>query len=63
MGGRADIEMTEEIIEAAKRLDISVHDHIIIGRKGHSSMKGLLLIQGRPSRRSPQQKAAFFSSR
>lgn len=41
---RADIEMTKEIIEAAKRLGISVHDHIIIGRKGYSSMKGLLLI-------------------
>nr|WP_281041077.1 MULTISPECIES: JAB domain-containing protein [unclassified Mesorhizobium] len=41
---RADIEMTKEIIEGAKRLGISVHDHIIIGRKGYSSMKGLLLI-------------------
>jgi DNA repair protein RadC len=41
---RADIEMTKEIIEAAKRLGIAVHDHIIIGRKGHASMKGLLLI-------------------
>ncbi|MBZ9975139.1 RadC family protein [Mesorhizobium sp. BR-1-1-10] len=41
---RADIEMTKEIIEAAKRLGISVHDHIIIGRKGYASMKGLLLI-------------------
>jgi DNA repair protein RadC len=41
---RADIEMTKEIIETGKRLGISVHDHIIIGRKGHASMKGLLLI-------------------
>ncbi|SDA42669.1 DNA repair protein RadC [Mesorhizobium qingshengii] len=41
---RADIEMTKEIIDAAKRLGIAVHDHIIIGRKGYSSMKGLLLI-------------------
>ncbi|WP_315923340.1 RadC family protein [Mesorhizobium sp. SP-1A] len=41
---RADIEMTKEIVEAAKRLGISVHDHIIIGKKGHASMKGLLLI-------------------
>lgn len=41
---RADIDMTKEIIDAAKRLGISVHDHIIIGRKGYSSMKGLLLI-------------------
>ncbi|WP_287054187.1 JAB domain-containing protein [Mesorhizobium sp.] len=28
----------------AARLGIAVHDHIIIGKKGHSSMKGLLLI-------------------
>ena len=41
---RADIEMTKEIIESGKRLGIAVHDHIIIGRKGYASMKGLLLI-------------------
>ena len=41
---RADIEMTKTIIETAKPLGISVHDHIIIGKKGHASMKGLLLI-------------------
>jgi DNA repair protein RadC len=41
---RADIEMTKEIIEAGKRLGITVHDHIIIGKKGHASMKGLMLI-------------------
>ncbi|PTE11569.1 RadC family protein [Mesorhizobium helmanticense] len=41
---RADIEMTKLIIETAKPLGISVHDHLIIGKKGHASMKGLLLI-------------------
>lgn len=41
---RADIEMTKEIIEAGKRLSITVHDHLIIGKKGYASMKGLLLI-------------------
>ncbi|MEQ1942664.1 DNA repair protein RadC [Mesorhizobium sp. VNQ89] len=41
---RADIEMTKEIIEAGKRLGVAVHDHIIIGKKGFASMKGLLLI-------------------
>ncbi|EQA98134.1 DNA repair protein RadC [Sphingobium wenxiniae] len=41
---RQDIEVTRQIIEAGKRLNISVHDHIIIGSHGHSSMraKGLL---------------------
>jgi DNA repair protein RadC len=41
---RADIDMTRTIIESAKPLGISVHDHIVIGKKGHASMKGLLLI-------------------
>jgi len=41
---RADIDMTKTIIDTAKPLGISVHDHIIIGKKGFASMKGLLLI-------------------
>jgi DNA repair protein RadC len=41
---RADIEMTKTIVETAKPLGIAVHDHIIIGKSGHASMKGLLLI-------------------
>ena len=41
---RQDIEVTRQIVDAGKRLNISVHDHIIIGSHGHSSMraKGLL---------------------
>ncbi len=41
---RADIEMTKMIIDAAKPLGISVHDHIIIGKDGQASLKGLRLI-------------------
>ncbi|WP_378952023.1 DNA repair protein RadC [Mesorhizobium sp. ANAO-SY3R2] len=41
---RADIDMTKTIVDVAKPLGISVHDHIIIGKKGYASMKGLLLI-------------------
>ena len=41
---RADIEMTKTIIEAAKPMGIAIHDHIIIGKNRHASMKGLLLI-------------------
>jgi DNA repair protein RadC len=41
---RADIEMTRLIVEVAKPLGISVHDHIIVGREGHASLKGLKLI-------------------
>lgn len=41
---RADIEMTRSIVDTAKPLGISVHDHIIIGKNGFASMKGLQLI-------------------
>jgi DNA repair protein RadC len=41
---RADIEMTKTIIDISAPLGISVHDHIIIGRDGHASLKGLQLI-------------------
>lgn len=40
----SDIVMTEEIIRAARALDIMVHDHLIISRSGHSSMKSLGLL-------------------
>ena len=40
----ADIKMTREIVEVAKPLGIVVHDHIIVGREGHASLKGLRLM-------------------
>lgn len=40
----ADIQMTRQIADVAKPLGIVVHDHIIIGRSGHSSLRGLKLI-------------------
>jgi DNA repair protein RadC len=41
---QADIQMTLEIVTVAKPLGIAVHDHIIVGRDGHASLKGLRLI-------------------
>lgn len=41
---RADIEMTKLIIMTAEPLGITIHDHIIIGKNGHASMKGMRLI-------------------
>ncbi|MDI4666970.1 DNA repair protein RadC [Xanthobacter autotrophicus] len=41
---RADVDMTRRIIEVAKPLGIEVHDHIIVGKDGHASLKGLKLI-------------------
>lgn len=40
----ADVRMTREIAEIAKQMGIVLHDHIIIGRAGHASMRGLKLI-------------------
>ncbi len=41
---QADIQMTKAIIDIAAPLGISVHDHIIVGKNGHASLKGLKLI-------------------
>jgi DNA repair protein RadC len=41
---RADVEMTKQIVEAARPLGITVHDHIVVGRRGHASFKELKLI-------------------
>jgi DNA repair protein RadC len=41
---RADIEMTRQVVDAARPLGITVHDHIVVGRRGHASFKELRLI-------------------
>jgi DNA repair protein RadC len=41
---RDDIEMTKEIRAAAEPLGITIHDHLVIGRKGHSSFRSLGLL-------------------
>ena len=40
----ADIHMTRAIADMATPLGIAVHDHIIIGKSGHASMKAMKLI-------------------
>lgn len=41
---RADIALTRDIIDAGKRLNVAVHDHVIIAATGYSSMRALGLI-------------------
>ncbi len=41
---RQDIAMTRDIADAAKKFGIAVHDHIIIGKDGFSSMRSAGLI-------------------
>jgi DNA repair protein RadC len=40
----ADIRVTQSIMAVAEPLGITVHDHLIVGREGHASFKGLRLI-------------------
>jgi DNA repair protein RadC len=41
---KADIAVTREIARAAAAVNITLHDHVIIGRGGHTSLKDLGLI-------------------
>ncbi|MHA6317135.1 RadC family protein [Altererythrobacter sp. CAU 1778] len=41
---RADIQITNRIAEAGRLLGITVHDHVIVGREGHASLKAKGLI-------------------
>lgn len=40
----ADVSMTRSVADIAKPLGIVVHDHIIVGRDGHASMRALKLF-------------------
>ncbi len=39
-----DVKMTLDIISIAAPLGVTVHDHIIVGRQGHASLRALKLI-------------------
>jgi len=41
---QADIRLTKDIIAAAQPLGIRIHDHLIIGRGQHASLKALGLF-------------------
>lgn len=41
---RADVDMTKMIVDAAKPLGITIHDHIIVGRHGHFSLKSAKMM-------------------
>jgi DNA repair protein RadC len=41
---KSDIDMTRDIAKAAQALGIIIHDHLVIGRKGHASFKALGLL-------------------
>jgi DNA repair protein RadC len=39
-----DIRLTRDLVDAGRHLRIAVHDHVIIGAKGHNSMRAMGLI-------------------
>jgi DNA repair protein RadC len=36
--------MTREIASLAKAMGVTLHDHVIVGRNGHASLRGMSLI-------------------
>ncbi len=41
---RADIQITQRLAEAGRLLGVTVHDHVIVGREGHVSLRAKGLI-------------------
>lgn len=41
---RADIQITQRIVEAGRHLGLVVHDHVIVGREGHVSLRSKGLV-------------------
>ena len=41
---RADLEMTKQVVQALAAVNISVHDHVIVGKNRHTSFKSQRLM-------------------
>ena len=41
---QADIRLTRDLIDAGRHMKIAVHDHVIVGAQGRSSMKAMGLV-------------------
>ena len=41
---QADIAMTRDIVRAGEAMGVAIHDHLIVGRDGHVSLKALGLF-------------------
>ena len=41
---KADIAVTKDIVNAGKPLGVTVHDHVIIGRGRHTSLRDMGLL-------------------
>jgi hypothetical protein len=59
MQSQADIQMTRAIIDIAAPLSIAVDDHIIVGKNGRASMKGVE-VQGIFRNRVAEELTDFY---
>ena len=41
---RADVDMTQQVIAAAKAMGIVVHDHVVVGHGSNASFRELGLL-------------------
>lgn len=41
---RGDVEMTKKVQEAAEKLGITLHDHVVIGKSDHASFRSMGLL-------------------
>ena len=41
----ADIEATRKVAEALKTIGVTLHDHLIVGRTGHASLRNAGLME------------------
>ena len=41
---QADVKLTRELVEAGRHMKVTVHDHVIVGLQGHSSLRALGLM-------------------
>jgi DNA repair protein RadC len=41
---KADIALTRDLMDAARHMKIALHDHVIVGTQGQSSLRAMGLI-------------------
>jgi len=41
---QADVKLTRELVEAGRHMKVTVHDHVIVGTHGQSSLRAMGLM-------------------
>jgi hypothetical protein len=56
---RADVGMTKALIEACRPLDIAIHDHVVVCKQGHASLKALKRFEADTPQRARRSRGAL----